>query len=111
MPRGTGAGPQTAARIIRTIWQIPRISRVGIAEHLGLDKSTVTNQVNRLMALGLIKEISEGEAGARGGRRPIHLAIDPSYGRILGIEIQAESCVALVVNLAGEVLGQRRRRI
>ncbi len=108
MPRGNGAGPQTAARIVRTIWQFPRISRVDIAEHLGLDKSTVTNQVSRLIALGLIKEIAEGEAGSRGGRRPIHLAINPAYGRVLGIEIQAESYVALASNLAGEVQGERR---
>jgi predicted NBD/HSP70 family sugar kinase len=111
MPRGNGAGPQTAARVVRTIWQHPRISRVGIAEHLGLDKSTVTNQVARLISLGIIKEIAEGAAGAKGGRRPIYLAIDPSYGRVLGIEIQAESYVALIVDLAGEVLGQRRGKI
>jgi predicted NBD/HSP70 family sugar kinase len=108
MPRSAGVGPQTSVRIVRAIWQHPHISRVDIAEHLGLDKSTVTNQVNRLITLGIIKEIAEGEAGIRGGRRPIHLAIDPAYGCVVGIEIQAESYVALAVNLSGEVLGKTR---
>jgi len=111
MPRGDGAGPQTAARIVRTIWQFPKISRVDIAAHLGLDKSTVTNQVSRLISLGLVREIDEGEAGSRGGRRPIHLAINPEYGRIIGIEIQAECYVALAANLAGEIQGQRSGKI
>ncbi|HOX31069.1 MAG TPA: ROK family transcriptional regulator [Spirochaetales bacterium] len=111
MPRGAGPVTQTAARIVRTIWQNPRISRVDIAEHLGLDKSTVTNQVSRLIALGIIKETSEGEAGVKGGRRPIHLAIDPSYGLVLGIEIQAESYVALAVDLVGGIVGQRRGKL
>lgn len=108
MPRGKGAVPNTAARIIRTIWQNPRISRVGIAERLGLDKSTVTNQVSRLIEFGIIEEIAEGSAGTRGGRRPIHLAMNRSFGRVIGIEIQVENYVAVVVDLAGEILAETR---
>ena len=72
MPKGNGAVPNNAGRIVRTIWQNPHISRVGIAERLGLSKSTVTYQVSRLIESGIIDEISEGAAGNRGGRRPIH---------------------------------------
>lgn len=108
MPRGIGDGPRTAARIVRTIWQNPRISRVGLAEHLGLDKSTVTNQVARLIEIGIIEEVAEGSAGIKGGRRPIHLAMNRSFGRVLGIEIQVEAYVAVVVDLAGEILAETR---
>jgi len=108
MPRGSGVGANTAARIVKTIWQNPRISRVGIAERLGLDKSTVTNQVARLIDIGLIEEIDEGSAGTHGGRRPIHLAMNRSFGRVIGIEIQVESYVAVVVDLAGEILAETR---
>jgi predicted NBD/HSP70 family sugar kinase len=108
VPRGSTGGPNTAARIVRTIWQNPRISRVGIAERLGLDKSTVTNQVARLIEFGLIDEISEGSAGTRGGRRPIHLAMNRSFGRVIGIEILVESYIAVVVDLAGEILAETR---
>jgi predicted NBD/HSP70 family sugar kinase len=108
VPRGIGAGLNSAARIVRTIWQNPRISRVGIAERLGLDKSTVTNQVAHLIEIGLIEEIAEGSAGTRGGRRPIHLAMNRSFGRVIGIEIQVESYVAVVVDLAGEILAETK---
>jgi predicted NBD/HSP70 family sugar kinase len=108
MPRGSGSSPNTAARIVRTIWQNPRISRISIAERLGLDKSTVTYQVARLIEMGLIEEVDEGSSGTRGGRKPIHLAMNRSYGRVIGIEIKVESYVALVANLAGEILGEAR---
>jgi predicted NBD/HSP70 family sugar kinase len=111
VPRGSGAGPNTAARIVRTIWQNPRISRVGIAERLGFDKSTVTNQVARLIEIGIIEEIAEGSAGTRGGRPPIHHAMNRSFGLVIGIEIQVESYVAVVVDLAGEILAETRGRI
>jgi predicted NBD/HSP70 family sugar kinase len=81
---------------------------VGIAERLGLDKSTVTNQVARLIEIGIIEEIAEGSAGTRGGRRPIHLAMNRAFGRVIGIEIQVESYVAVVVDLAGEILAETR---
>jgi hypothetical protein len=44
MSRRSGVESDTAACIVRTIWQNSRISRVGLAERLGLDKSTVVNQ-------------------------------------------------------------------
>jgi predicted NBD/HSP70 family sugar kinase len=108
VPRGNGAGPKTAARVVRTIWQNPHISRVGIAERLSLDKSTVTNQVTRLIEIGIIEEIAEGSAGTRGGRRPIHLAMNRSFGTVIGIEIQVESYVAVAVDLGGEILAETK---
>ena len=105
MPRGSGIGPNTAARIVRTIWQNPQISRVGIAERLALDKSTITNQVARLIDIGLIEEIDEGSAGTRGGRRPIHLAINRSFGRVIGIEPDVLLAVPRRIGVAG---GQRK---
>lgn len=111
MPRGSGGRPNTAARIVRTVWQNPSISRVDIAERLAFDKSTVTNQVSRLIAIGLIEEMDEGSAGTRGGRRPIHLAMSRSFGLVIGIEIQLESYVAVAVDFAGEIRAESRGAI
>jgi len=106
-----GVGPKTAARIFRTVWRNPGISRVDIADRLGLDKSTVTNQVNRLLELGLILEAEEGEASSRGGRRPIQLEINKDFGRIIGIEIQLGGYVAVLVDLAGGIRDACKGRI
>ena len=105
------SGSRTASRIFKAIWRSPNISRVDIANKLGLDKSTVTNQVSRLIELGIIEETEVGEASSRGGRRPIQLAIRKSFGRIIGIEIQVASYTAVAVDLTGEILGERRGKI
>jgi predicted NBD/HSP70 family sugar kinase len=101
----------TAARVFRTIWRNPRISRIGIAERLSLDKSTVTNQVNHLIDLGLIEEVEEGISSVRGGRKPIQLGIRKSFGRIIGIEVQVGSYIALVVDLSGDILAERHGKL
>lgn len=100
-----------SARILRYIWKHPRSSRIVIADRLGLDKSTVTNQVNNLIAKGIIEEMEEGEASKKGGRKPIYLSIRGSYGRILGIELQAKAAVALEVDLAGTILKEYRSKV
>ena len=101
----------TGARIVRTIWQHPRISRIGISERLSLDKSTVTIQVNRLIELGIIREIEAGSSSARGGRRPIHLELSRNYGIVIGIEVQVGSWLAVAVDLSGAILGEVRGRM
>jgi predicted NBD/HSP70 family sugar kinase len=106
--KSSDIGSNTASRIFRTIWRNPRISRVGIAERLNLDKSTVTNQVNHLIELGIIEEAEEGSSSVRGGRKPIQLCIRKSFGRVIGIEIQVGSYVAVTVDLAGEILAEKR---
>jgi predicted NBD/HSP70 family sugar kinase len=99
---------RNAARIVRTIWKNPMISRVEIAERLGLERSTITHQVNRLLDIGLVTEISEGRSGPNGGRRPIHLSINKDYGFIIGIEMQVEAYTVVAVNLNGEILLARK---
>ncbi len=111
MPRKPVQGTNNIARIFRAIWRRPNISRVALADRLGLDKSTVTNQVNLLIERGLIEEVQEGHASSRGGRRPIHLGIRRSFGRILGIELQQDAYVALATDLSGEILGEHRGTI
>ncbi len=96
-----------ASRIFRTVWKHPGSSRIAIAKRLNLDKSTVTNQVNHLIDIGLFEEIEEGTASIKGGRRPIHLGIRKSFGRIIGVEIQSHSYVAVEVDLAGNILNER----
>jgi predicted NBD/HSP70 family sugar kinase len=98
----------TASRILRGIWQKPGLSRIQLASALKLDKSTITNQVARLLQAGVIQEIEEGQASARGGRKPISLGIDPNFGTIIGIEIQVDDWVAVAVDLRGGVLTELR---
>lgn len=80
------------------------ISRIEISRQLGLDRSTITNLVNPLLEMGLVKEISRGDSPVKGGRRPVLLGLDEEYGSILGIELQISSYEAVLTNINGEVL-------
>ena len=108
MPARGNQWSRTSARIFRTIWRNPSISRIDLAHKLDLDKSTVTKQVAYLIENGLIMEQKEGEASARGGRKPICLVVNKEYGRFIGIELQLGFYEAVVVDLSGNILAALR---
>lgn len=92
------------SRILRAIWRRPLLSRVDIASVLGLDKSTVSGIVNELIDLGLVQEVAEGDASRQGGRRPVHLQIVPTFGSVLGLELQPGLFRAALCDLHGTVV-------
>lgn len=92
------------SRILRLVWQKKGISRVEIALELGIDKSTVTKIISSLSDLGLVSELSEGETGPLGGRKPIFLHINPTFACIGGIEINPDRFVCCLINMQGAIL-------
>jgi predicted NBD/HSP70 family sugar kinase len=94
-------------RVLREIWVRKEISRVQIARNLDLDKSTVSSIVSELLAIGIVSQSAQGEAGPQGGRKPVFLRLNSSYGRVLGIELRPEVCNAVVIDLDGTVVGSR----
>jgi predicted NBD/HSP70 family sugar kinase len=104
MVRNPSPLTNNVTRILRTLWCAPGTSRIEIAGLLDVDKSTVSNQVGRLIDVGIVRETVEGEASANGGRKPIALEIVKDFGYAIGIEAQIGEVRAVAVNLAGEIL-------
>ncbi|SIQ28854.1 ROK family protein [Alkalispirochaeta americana] len=86
-------------------------SRRRISRELGLQPSTVTYIVNRLLQAGLVVESGFGgndpadssDEPARGsGRRATRIVINPTYGAVIGLDLQADYYKALVTDIAGE---------
>jgi predicted NBD/HSP70 family sugar kinase len=92
------------SRVMREIWINKEISRIQIAKNLGLDKSTISSIVTELIDTGIIKEHSEGEAGPQGGRKPVYLTLNNSFGCVLGIEFRPESYTGVAVDLMGNIV-------
>ncbi len=92
------------SQVLREIWLHRGISRVEIAGNLDLDKSTISSIVSELLAHGIVSETRRGDAGPRGGRKPVFLGLNCSYGRILGIEMRPEGWVAVAVDLEGRLI-------
>ncbi len=96
------------SRVLRAIWLNEGISRVEIADTLGLDKSTITNITSALFRKKIISEIEEGEAGPQGGRKPIKLKVNKNFCAVAGIEVQPQYCNVICLNMSGEQLMTRR---
>ena len=96
---------------MREIWINREISRVDIARSLGLDKSTISNNVNELLEMGVIVESSEGASGPQGGRKPVNIKLNKNYGCVLGLEMRPESYTAVAVDLEGEIIYSRFEKI
>lgn len=96
------------SRILRLIWQQRGISRVEIANILGIDKSTVTKIISCLDEIGLIHEVAQGTTGPQGGRKPIYLEIASKFVCVGGIEINPERFVCCLLDLYGTVLFQHQ---
>jgi predicted NBD/HSP70 family sugar kinase len=96
-----------ADAVLRLIWEQRRISRVEIAKIAGLSRSTVSEIINEILPMGLVKEIGEGRS--RGGRRPIVLEFQNDACVILGVEIGGAHVAVALTDLRGEVLAWQTR--
>lgn len=97
-------GDLNISRVLRLIWQTKGISRIEIAQQLGIDKSTVTKIVSSLQEIGIIRAFAQGSAGPLGGRKPIQLEIVSEFGFSVGIEITTDGFVAAIADLHGNIL-------
>ncbi|GAB6090208.1 ROK family transcriptional regulator [Spirochaeta dissipatitropha] len=100
-----------AARILRSLWTKQTMSRVDLAAYLQLDKSTVSKIVGECIDCGLLLQVSKGDASPQGGRKPIYLAINPAFGAVLGVEIQTEYAIAVLVDMSGRILFECKRTL
>jgi predicted NBD/HSP70 family sugar kinase len=93
-----------SSRVLRDIWIHKETSRTQIARNLGLDKSTISSIIPELLRIGIVHETTEGEAGPQGGRKPVLITLNRSYGCVVGIEMRPESYNAVAVDLEGSVI-------
>jgi predicted NBD/HSP70 family sugar kinase len=90
-----------AATVLAALTGSPR-SRAEIAAVTGLTRATVGSIVEELRAGGLVTE--QGAREPRGVGRPgIDVALDPSGGAGVGVEINVDGLSVVVVDLTGRV--------
>ena len=87
------------------------ISKAALAKELGLSKPAVSKNVADLIAMGLIQERGEGEAGKSGGRKPVILNFNESYRYIGALDLSFQEPVCSIGDLYCNVLRLRRIKI
>jgi predicted NBD/HSP70 family sugar kinase len=85
------------------------VSRVELAPLTGLTNQTVSNVVRRLLDAGLVSET--GYAPSSGGKRRTLLSQRADGAYAVGVHLDPDAAVIVLVNLAGEVLASRRVRL
>lgn len=79
------------------------VSRAELAKLSGLSKPTVSEQVGRLLSVGLAVETGQGQAGEAGGKRPTLVKFNAAAGRVAGISVGAEVTRIAVADLDGKL--------
>lgn len=83
-------------------------SRALLSKNLGLQPSTVTYIVNRLIDLGLVYETVEGKKTGS-GRKPIILQLNTLFGYTVGLDLQADYYQFIISDLGGNLVSSGRR--
>jgi len=87
------------ARILQVLMANSPLSRMQISQQTNLSKSTVSVIVSDLLREELVCEGETGASGASGGRRPVLLRFNDRARFACGIEIDAETCHGVLVDL------------
>ena len=75
------------------------ISRVDLAAATGLTAPTISEVVRELITDGLVVEAGRG--ASTGGKRPTLVQLNPQARYSVGVQLERNTCVIVVVDLAG----------
>ncbi len=111
MPRRFRTGDQTLVRELNRSILLQRLrvgsplSRADLAAATGLNKTTVSNLVDELIANGFVREIGRDASG--GGRPGVLLELNPDGGWIIGGEFGVGHMTVIVANLRASIAWRR----
>src|SRR5699024_5781430 len=91
--------------ILEKIIEYKSISRADLARVIGLNKATVSSQVNELLDKKLLYETHSDYNSD--GRRPVLLSINDSSRFILGIDFEYLKTMIVISNLSGNIVEQK----
>lgn len=89
-------------KVLNLLRERESLPRVELAALCNLDKKTITNIVNELLAEGQIIPVSKATGGA--GRPREMLAINGDYCRCIGIDLGGTHISGVILNFEGRVL-------
>jgi len=92
--------PNTTSQIYNIIRHHGEINRMGITRSSGVSKSTISLQINKLIKLGLIREISPEDSS----QRKLKLKIEGDVGRVAGVFLGINKLSIIIFNLDMEIV-------
>jgi predicted NBD/HSP70 family sugar kinase len=98
--------------VLQTIRDLGPISRTHLAKEVGLSNKTVNDVTEFLLNEGFIRDYDTIEEDRTRPRGPVPrlFTFCADIGYVLGIDVGADKIVALVADMAGQVVGTARRQ-
>jgi predicted NBD/HSP70 family sugar kinase len=90
--------------VLNVIRENQPTSRIDIATVTGLEGSTVSRIVSRLLADGLVREEGVAEASPRGGRKKRFLLINPRKALAVGVDLRPGGYGVALSDFTGRIL-------
>lgn len=89
-----------------TIFKMEPITRMDIAEELGLTLPTITTSVNEMMVEGIVEEIPLPAEllSNTAGRRPVGIGLVANAKQVIGVELGPYATRIVLMNLRGKIL-------
>ena len=91
--------------VLRYLHHDAPLSRAGLANLTGLNKTTVSSLVEELLGWGLIREV--GLDTSSGGRPATLLDLNPEAGCIIGVALGVDFVSVVLSDFAGQILWRR----
>jgi predicted NBD/HSP70 family sugar kinase/biotin operon repressor len=99
-------------RVVQALQTLGVASRAEIARRTGLSRSTVSSIVADLQETGLVCDHEgDGRLATGGGRPPSLIALDPSAGLAVGIDLGKQHVSVALADLSHAVVAERRREL
>jgi glucokinase-like ROK family protein len=92
--------------ILKALFKTPLVSRAELARRTDMTSATVSSLVARLVDLGLLESVGEGES--TGGRKPVLVRFRPDAFYLAGVDVGLAKVIVVVTNLHGSVVARRR---
>ncbi len=112
MSRRFRTGDQSLVRelnrsiVLERLWVASPLSRADLAAATGLNKTTISNLVDELIAAGFVREV--GRNASAGGRPGVLLELDAEAGWMIGAEIGVGQLRVVLANLRAAIVWRKQ---
>lgn len=92
---------QNQRLILESIFESKTTSRTQLSHMLSLSKPAISDNLEKLLTLGVVTEAGEGITGPSGGRKSIILQFNPTHRYIIAVNLNFSNPVFAVSDLSG----------
>src|SRR5687767_2732493 len=98
-------------RLLHALHRRGTASRLHLAKELRISNSRVCDLIERMVEQGLLREKVVTANHQRRGRRGVSVGLNPTFGHLLGFDMEAKRLRLVVTNFSGEVVWERRKAL